>query len=309
MGSKKPLAVLIGISMIILFSGLYARKQTSNEDIGEVVYIGCTPGDQYIKSVFDIPADNKVDFMRWNLTLKNQKTFLLHLEYGVSRPNTTGFIDGGKLLTLEGEFSVSHTIINDVKRTIYWLKSNNGFSSFEMVKINDNLFHLLTPGNKLMVGNGGWSYTLNRKVPVPSNQLLLLNPSYELLLDTARQTIFEGRTPCLEIARDANLEVTNDCFKLKWKLILSRDTQTLEPTTFQLLTTNQRNRDIKGNWTIIKGTASNPDAVIYQLDPDNPGKSISFFAADENIIFFIDKENRLFTGNQDFSYTLNRVLN
>jgi hypothetical protein len=295
--------------MLILFTGLNVNPQTTNEDLGELVYLGCTPGDQYIKSVFNIPADTKVDFMRWNLILKNQMTFILRLEYGVSKPNTLGFIDGGKLLTLEGEYSVLNAVKNNVKRTIYGLKSANEISSFEMVKINDNLFHLLTPQNMLMVGNGGWSYTLNRKLPVPANELPLLSLSNELLLDRAIQTIYEGRTPCLEIARDAKLEVTNDCFKLKWQLILNRDSVTLAPTTYQLLTTYQRQREIKGYWTIIKGTAANPNAIIYQLDPDIPEKSISFFVADENTLFFIDKNNRLFTGNQDFSYTLNRRLN
>jgi hypothetical protein len=309
MSSKKSIRTAVVICLFILFSGLYASQQTTNEDLGEVVYIGCTPADQYIKSVFNIPADTKADFMRWNLILKNQKTFILRLVYGESKPNTLGFIDGGKTLTIEGEYSFSHIIRNNVIRTIYWLKSANEIPGFGMVKINDNLFHLLTPQNMLMVGNGGWSFTLNRKMPVPSNELPLLTLSDEILTDAAIQKIYEGRTPCLEVARDANLEVSNDCFKLKWKLTLSRDTLTLAPTTYQLLTTNQREREIKGNWTILRGTAANPDAIIYELDPDIPEKSISFFVADENILYFIDKKNRLFTGNQDFSYALNRRLN
>jgi hypothetical protein len=288
---------------------LYASQQTNNKNIDEVVYTGCTPGDQYIKSVFNIPAETKVDFIRWNLTLKKQKTFILNLVYGVSKPNTPGFIDGGKTLTLDGDYTVSENSRYSVKRTIYWLKSANGYSSFEMVKVNENLFHLLTTGNRLMTGNGGWSYTLNRKEPVSSGELPALTYSFQLLLDTARQIIFEGRTPCKEFASDANINVPDDCFKLKWKLVLNRDPFTLATTTYQLFSTNTRQSETRnGTWTIVTGTPSNADAVIYKLDPDNPEKSISFLVADENILFLLDKNNQLFTGNQDFSYTLNRRL-
>jgi hypothetical protein len=309
MGSEKPVTIIIAICIFILFSGLNSNQQpTDNTD--EIVYTGCTPGDQYIKSVFNIPEDVKVDFIRWNLTLKDQKFFILKLVYGVAKPNTLGFINGGKTLTLEGEYSVSKDVKDNVKRTIYWLKSDNGYSSFEMVKINENLFHLLTPENKLMVGNGGWSYTLNRKEPVPSDELQAIIFSSEILLDTARQTIYEGRTPCVEIARDANIDIPVDCFKLKWKLILNRDPSTQAATTYQLSRTNSSQSDQKkGTWTIKIGTPANADAVIYKLDPDIPDKSISFLVADENIIFFLDKNYRLLTGNQDFSYTLNRKFN
>ena len=61
-----------------------------------------------------------------------------------------------------------------------------------------------------------------------------------------------------------------------------------------------------GKWTIIKGIQSNPKAVIYQLDPDKPEQSISLLLGDENVAFFLHKDNQLFTGNEDFSYTLNK---
>lgn len=63
---------------------------------------------------------------------------------------------------------------------------------------------------------------------------------------------------------------------------------------------------MRGNWTILGGMPSHPKAVIIQLDPDKPEKSLSLLAGDENVLFFLDKSNRLYTGNGDFSYTLNK---
>jgi hypothetical protein len=157
-----------------------------------------------------------------------------------------------------------------------------------------------------MVGNGGWSYTLNRKAP-PANDLTGL-PSWTTSLsgDTAGQAIFDGRTPCRDFAGQYNLQVAGDCHKLKWKLTLSRHPKTNEPTTYTLQSTLTGHKITGGDWTIIKGIETNPGAIIYQLDPDKPDRSVSFLVGDENVLFFLDRGNRLLTGNGDFSFTLNR---
>ncbi len=156
-----------------------------------------------------------------------------------------------------------------------------------------------------MVGNGGWSYTLNRKDALTNSSMVLPSRITFSPNDTAQQVIFDGRTPCLDFAKQYNLQVGNDCHKLKWKLTLFRDSKTNNPTTYALQTINRPNI-IEGKWTIIKGIKTNSEAIIYQLDPDKPSESMSFWVGDENVLFFLDKENQLFTGNDDFSFTLNR---
>jgi hypothetical protein len=44
---------------------------------------------------------------------------------------------------------------------------------------------------------------------------------------------------------------------------------------------------------------------ILQLDPAAPDKSISFLMAND-VLFFLHKSNELYTGNENFSFTLNR---
>ena len=161
-----------------------------------------------------------------------------------------------------------------------------------------------------MVGNGGWSYTLNNVTPDKIiYSLPTLTNSTIVLKDTSSQVIYDGRTPCQDFAAENRLTVNQTCFKLKWKLILNKDPKTLQPTTYQLRRTNSRESDITGNWAIIKGTASNPDAIIFQLDPDKPNQAISLFVGDENVLFFLHKDKNLFIGNDNFSFTLNKRLN
>jgi hypothetical protein len=57
---------------------------------------------------------------------------------------------------------------------------------------------------------------------------------------------------------------------------------------------------------IVQGAKGDPDAVVIQLDPDDPNGFLSFLKADENILFFLDKNRDLLVGNDRFSYTLNR---
>jgi hypothetical protein len=148
--------------------------------------------------------------------------------------------------------------------------------------------------------------TLNRKEPLAniSSALPSLTTS-SLFNDTARQVIFDGRTPCLNFAKEYDLQVSDDCIKLKWRIILQRDANTFLPTTYILNRILSRT-NTEGKWSVKKGEGLNSDAVIIQLDPDKPNKSMSFLVGDENLIFFLGKKNQLLTGDSNFSYTLNK---
>jgi hypothetical protein len=291
--------------------GFCSCKATTKEISSDINFVASTPGDEQIKSLLAISPGTKVDFIRWNLTLQNTKTnkqiFLLSIVYGESQPNTLGFKNGGEKKSMEGKYNVSQER-GGINGVVYHLTSTQLPTELLMVKLSDNIFHLLTPQKRLMVGNGGWSYTLNRKQPLNkvSADLPALTILSDLPDDTAQQTIYDGRTPCLDFAKENNLTVAPDCFKLKWKLILNKDAKTLQPTNYILRRTNSRESDITGKWKIIKGISSNSKVVIYQLDPDKPEQSISLLLGDENVAFFLHKNRYLFTGNEDFSYTLNK---
>lgn len=255
----------------------------------ENIFFASTPGDDSVKSIFEISADKKIDFIRWNLILNQDGKFNLDINYGESQPNTSGF-KGGEKLSFKGTFAVEDNI--------YILKSEKLSTPISLIKLNENLLHLLTSDGKLMVGNGGWSYTLNKK-EFSKN----IPAAWKSLVDRAAQeTVFDGRTPCAEIANQYNLQVSNDCIKVKWRLTLFRDAVTNEPTKFSLRWVQFSPNLIEGNWLIKK----NSDSIIYQLVLNQKGETLSFLAGDENVLFFLDKENQPLTGNSDFSFTLNR---
>lgn len=270
------------------------------------VFVGSTPCDSLSKAILGLPPDTKCEFIRWNLEKGSDSVFALTIVYGEGQPNTTGFKGGGEKRTLTGIYKTMQT--GTLNGAMLHLVVDNASHNISFIKLDDNLYHLLTPDGQLMVGNGGWSYTLSRKQRRSPGPSLLppLTPAATLLSDTTRQVVFEGRTPCQDLAKAYNLHVEDDCFKLKWKLVLYRDPATLLPSRYTLDWTLARSRRIEGIWTATSGRGSNREAVIYQLSPSGSATSFSLLAGDRNVLFFQDKAGRLFPGDSNFSYTLNR---
>jgi hypothetical protein len=267
----------------------------------EIVLVGSTPGNATIKSLLSIDPDKNVDFIRWHLVLnESRKTFVLNAGYGVGKPNTPDFEGGGEQLMAEGTYEVSEERGGDV----YNLASAKIAGPLALVQLNHDLFHLLAPGGNLMVGTGGWSYTLTR-AGASGNSTDLPQWTTSVPNYSSVSVIFDGSTPCKELARQYKLPAGDECHKLKWKLTLFRDPKTKLPTVYNLQRTLHRQSAIEGKWTIVTGTKTDPNVIIYRLDPERPD-ALSFLVGDENVLFFLNKEGRLFAGNADFSYTLNR---
>ncbi|MDQ3683595.1 MAG: hypothetical protein M3352_11090 [Bacteroidota bacterium] len=119
--------------------------------------------------------------------------------------------------------------------------------------------------------------------------------------------VFDGRTPCKDLAKQLKEKLTTECIKIKWRLILYKDSITGNPDTYELLGfVHKKDNPRIGKWHIIKGTRLNSEAIVYQLD--QAGKETLFLQkVDDNILFFLDQEKNLMVGNKDFSYTLNRM--
>ena len=270
----------------------------------EIILIGSTPGDESIKTMLTIPAETKVDFIRWNLILDDKKAFVLDIAYGESKPNTLDFKSAIKQ-TIKGTYLIVKNQGENRFKEIYQFKSDDLPEIISIVKINENLFHILTPQNQLMIGNGGWSYSLNRKVPIEPGKILISSPVPD---DKSLQLVFEGRTRCQEIATEhPEMNASPSCFKIKWRLILNRDSITHEPTTCTIRNiVNNQPRDVTGRWILIKGTTTNAEAIIYNVQADNLAEPFLFFLGDENVLFFLEKDINPFIGNEDFSFTLNK---
>ncbi|MBB3332539.1 hypothetical protein BDK63_003434 [Halomonas campaniensis] len=53
-----------------------------------------------------------------------------------------------------------------------------------------------------------------------------------------------------------------------------------------------------GNWEVLSGTATDPDATVYELTPDGEGQIYYFLRIDESTLELIDPQRRRFQNNE-----------
>jgi hypothetical protein len=135
--------------------------------------------------------------------------------------------------------------------------------------------------------------------------------------------IFTGTTPCGQMIRPLHkVSQGADCALIQWRLTLYHDPVSFKPTTYQLSSINRfivkgtnmysesgTKNETEGKWTIAQGIKTNPNSIVYRLDPDKPETSVSFLKLSDNLIHLLDNSNRLMIGNESWSYTLSRVAN
>ena len=110
--------------------------------------------------------------------------------------------------------------------------------------------------------------------------------------------VFVATSPC-DVVSGLLLKIpeTANCELIKWDLTLYQEPSTLAPTTYKLsyvygLPEPGTNRlfqggtkvERKGKWSMVRGTRLNPNAVVYQLDPDKPQDSVAFLKVDDNLL-------------------------
>ncbi|HUS01546.1 MAG TPA: hypothetical protein VMY77_07460, partial [Chitinophagaceae bacterium] len=217
-----------------------------------------------------------VDFIRWEF-VNGGNQYAVICTYGISKPNTNGFIDPKKIdirgkLTKEGNY---YRLYHD-NRTIL------------LTIFNAHVLHFANADKSFMTGTGGWSYGLYSKGDaLPSD----IKPKQIALKDSM---LFHGRTPCREFSNQG-LPVSPNCYKLKWSIVLY--TSNGKPTTYKTRGTAFRNAEPKtGKWYFKNGMGwiDGGDHRLYFIMPD------------DNIILFTDAKWNLLQGDLEFGYALNR---
>ena len=135
--------------------------------------------------------------------------------------------------------------------------------------------------------------------------------------------IFIASTPCSQGTKPLpGISLNEDCELIKWNLTLYQDEPKKTPTTFKLhcvyglpkqgttgFIGGGKKIEMEGNWTIVKGAGSNPNAIVYQLNDSKTNKTISFLKLNDDLIHLLDSDLHLMIGSAAWSYTLNRIDN
>jgi hypothetical protein len=273
------------------------------------VFAGMTPCSAQARPLPQIPSDTDCDQTIWNLVFYQDPqsgaptTYGLKSSYGRSKQGTNDLIGGGTPVSMEGKWTITTGTESDPDATVYQINPDDPQKMVSFLKVNENLIHVLSREKTMLVGNGAWSYTLDRMDNQNPVQVEVGNPPQPPTRPPV-PPIPDGRTPCHELV----IEFTNSdsfpgCLKVKWRLTLYQNVATGAPSTYLYMGTSGYT---EGVWTILHGLDGDPDAVVYQLQV-REAKPVSFLQVDENHLFLMDRDMHLLVGNELFSYTLSRV--
>lgn len=284
-------------------------------------FVGSTPAGTLPREFLGgLPASAPCHNITWCVSLSTNQTkgqsmsFKLTALYRVpSRANPNQSEDGPAVEASGTLDVVRHTRTGSL---IYRLNAEKTRRSLSLLSVGEGLLHLLDADGTLMIGNGGWSYTLNRadhaEKPVePSVAASAPDMSYKispLAKGPDVFAVFEGRTPCHGIARQLKIPQHTGCTKVKWRVTLYHDPANKTPTTYKIEGSLHRRSPRQGTWSIVRGATTDPNATVYRLDATGREAPLFLLRADDNILFFLSQDREPMVGHAEFSYTLNRVL-
>ena len=301
----------------VVLAALIAAASVSAPDAqrGTTVFVGSTPGAESLRTVLAIPREATVGLLEWELALEeaappNAPSYHLRVKYGPTRPNQPGLDATAPSVERRGRWRLDARTPRQ-QPGIGVVVLDNGLS---LLKLSDTILHALAPDGSLLVGTGGWSYTLALRDVIERDvdaRLAAADPG-----DPDRTTtrasgptvfgIFDGRTPCQGVAREIGAAARPGCWKAKWRLTLFQDPKTRRPTTYRLEGTLYALRPREGSWRITRGAAGLPDADVYELAPPNGESTALLLKGDDRVLFFLDRSRRPLTGNARNAYTLDR---
>jgi hypothetical protein len=158
---QRQLALLVSL---LLFTVTNSCSQNNSPENSAILgtFVASTPCTQGTRPIPGIPVNTDCELIKWKLTLFQDETYKLHCVYGLSKQGTTGFIEGGKQVNIEGKWTISNGTAADPNAVIYRLNDDKTNRTISFLKLNDDLLHLLDSDQRLMTGNAAWSYTMNR---------------------------------------------------------------------------------------------------------------------------------------------------
>jgi len=155
------------IWMTSLMSCLAATSCSQKNSTGSgasILFVGSTPCDSLIRSILQIPPGDICEFIKWELTLPATDTgsFRVMTLYGESQPNTNGFKGGGKAIHLSGQYKFEKNKNGLSNSWLYTLNCDQLREPLLLMAMDENILHFTDRDKRLLVGNGGWGYVLNK---------------------------------------------------------------------------------------------------------------------------------------------------
>ena len=132
---------------------------------------------------------------------------------------------------------------------------------------------------------------------------------------------FVGSTPCDSTSREflGGLATNAPCHYIAWDVTLFKSEKPSDPHKYAVTATywlpgrNDPNQleqgatvKVEGTWEMLRGSKTNPNAIVYRLHGRNAAKPVSLVQLSQHLLHFLNEDKSLKIGNAGWSYTLNR---
>lgn len=270
------------------------------------MYVGSSPAGQEILQTLGIDRTGTLDLIEWHLLLRGSERsgdFDLQLDYGRAANGSPGLDTQAAHTRRQGTWTSEN--VPGIAGRVLRLAGGP-----DLVQVTPDVLHVLNVHGTLMVGDGGWSYTLSREPaaePIPDPAVLASQPdmSYRLLpLATGADTfgVFEGRTPCRGIAALLAIVPPDSCVKVKWRITLSQDPESSRPTRYRIEGSLHRQTAREGTWSMTRATLGN---TVIRLAATAAEAEMQLLVGDADVLFILDDSGHPIVGHALHSYTLN----
>jgi hypothetical protein len=289
-----------------------ASQRAATDPAIHGVFVGSTPCGGAVSAMLGIPPEAKAELIEWKLTLYQSRdaqsaAYHLRWSYGPTVPNQPGLSRNAPANERRGTWRIRTDSASRV--TTYEL------GGISLLEVSRDVVHLLAADRSLLIGDGGWSYTLTRETalePKVDPALVATDAGGESRTISPASIgptvfgVFEGRTPCQRIARELGAAVRPGCSKLKWRVTLYQHPQSRQPSTYKVEGTLYGSGTREGTWQIQRGTPDDAGRTVYTLQPAAGQRNLLLLKGDDNVLFFLDSGRRPLTGTAGNSYTLDR---
>jgi hypothetical protein len=291
-----------------------ARQSTTLTRVAVRNFAATTPSDPAVMQQLGIPSGTASEVIEWSLVLREDPitaapiSYELSYAYGMTQRNLPGLARDAMRVQRQGTWTRTK---GTKSRPTAIIELSSGLT---LAEIEPRLLHILNPDRSLMVGNGGWSYSLNRtdagEAAVPASLSYgapdMPYPISPVSAGPSVFGVFEGRTPCQRIARELQAAVERTCVKLKWRVTLYQNPGTHGPTSYKVEGSLFSGGAREGRWTATPDATGRAAGTLYRLESGGRSPALVLLKGDDNVLFFLERSMRLLVGRSDFSYTLDR---
>lgn len=153
---------------VFMFCCVACGQTEHNVQAMPAIFVASTPCTAGTRPLPGMRLTGKCELIKWKLQIfgmagsNSTRTYILDCDYGIAKQGTRGLVNGGTHLHREGKWAIQTGMPGNSTAVVFCVDPDKPKESVYLLKLSDELLHLLDSDRQLMTGTAAWSYTLNK---------------------------------------------------------------------------------------------------------------------------------------------------